>query len=58
VLLSLVFWGWVLGPVGMLLSIPLTMAVKIAMESGSETRWIAVLLGPGPAAAEGATEEA
>jgi hypothetical protein len=42
----------------MLLSIPLTMAVKIAMESGSETRWIAVLLGPGPAAAEGATEVA
>lgn len=57
VLLSLVFWGWVLGPVGMLLSIPLTMAVKIGMESGSETRWIAVLLGPGPMAAESATEE-
>jgi predicted PurR-regulated permease PerM len=47
VLLSLVFWGWVLGPVGMLLSIPLTMAVKIAMESGKETQWIAVLLGGG-----------
>lgn len=45
VLLSLVFWGWVLGPIGMLLSIPLTMSVKIAMESGKETQWIAVLLG-------------
>jgi predicted PurR-regulated permease PerM len=58
VLLSLVFWGWVLGPIGMLLSIPLTMAVKIAMESGDQTRWIAVLLGPGAAAAESATKEA
>jgi AI-2 transport protein TqsA len=60
VLLSLVFWGWVLGPVGMVLSIPLTMAVKIAMGSGKETQWIAVLLGPGQAAspAEATTEEA
>ena len=47
VVLSLVFWGWVLGPVGMLLSIPLTMAVKIAMDAGDETRWISVLLGSG-----------
>lgn len=46
VFLSLVFWGWVLGPVGMLLSVPLTMAVKIAMDSADETRWLAVLLGP------------
>lgn len=59
VLLSLVFWGWVLGPLGMLLSVPLTMAVKMAMEPDPKTRWIAVLLGPGPpAAADSATEEA
>lgn len=59
VFISLVFWGWVLGPVGMLLSGPLTMAVKIAVESDARTRWLAVLLGPGldtdehPAAASG-----
>ena len=50
VILSLVFWGWVLGPVGMLLSIPLTMAVKIAMEEQPSTRWLALMLGSGAAA--------
>lgn len=45
VFVSLVLWGWVLGPVGMLLSIPLTIMIKIALESQSETRWISVMLG-------------
>jgi len=47
VFLSLVFWGWVLGPVGMLLSVPLTMTVKIALESSAETKWIGAMLGSG-----------
>ncbi|MCC5849722.1 MAG: AI-2E family transporter [Verrucomicrobia bacterium] len=46
--LSLIFWGWVFGPVGMLLSVPLTMVVKIAMESRQETMWLAVLLASDP----------
>ena len=46
VFLSLVFWGWVLGPVGMLLSVPLTITVKLALDSKKETRWLGVLLGP------------
>ncbi|NOY15772.1 MAG: AI-2E family transporter [Gammaproteobacteria bacterium] len=45
VFLSLVFWGWVLGTTGMFLSVPLTMVIKLGLESRSETKWIAVLLG-------------
>lgn len=44
VFLSLLFWGWLLGTVGMLLSVPLTMAVKIALESSDITRRYAILL--------------
>jgi len=48
VFLSLIFWGWVLGPVGMLLSVPLTVTVKIALESDEESRWLGIMLGSGP----------
>lgn len=45
VFLSLLFWGWLLGTVGMLLSVPLTMALKIALESSPSTIRYAGLLG-------------
>lgn len=46
VFLSLVFWGSLLGPVGMVLCIPLTMTLKFACENNKGTEWIAILLGP------------
>ncbi len=45
VFLSLVFWGWVLGPVGMVLSVPMTSLVKIGLESSEETKGLAIMLG-------------
>jgi AI-2 transport protein TqsA len=46
VLASLLFWGWVWGPVGMLLSLPLTMVIKILLENSAGLAWVAVLMGP------------
>jgi len=46
VFLSLIFWGSLLGPVGMVLCIPLTMTLKFACQNNEGTRWIAVLLAP------------
>jgi predicted PurR-regulated permease PerM len=46
VFLSLIFWGSLLGPIGVVLCIPLTMMLKFACENNESTRWVAVLLGP------------
>ena len=48
---SLVFWGWMWGPVGMLLSVPLTMVLKIALENTENFRWVAVMLETNPSVA-------
>ncbi len=45
---SLIFWGWVLGPIGMILSVPLTMIVKIVLENSPDLGWVAILLGSEP----------
>ena len=56
VFLSLVFWGWLLGTVGMLLSVPLTMIVKIALESSRSAGWVSVMLSDSESVEESAAK--
>ncbi len=44
VFMSLVFWGWMWGSIGMLLSVPLTMIIKILLDNTDDLQWVAVLL--------------
>lgn len=44
IILSLVFWGWILGPIGLFLAAPLTIMVKIILQAFKETEWVAILL--------------
>lgn len=44
--LSILFWGWLLGPLGALFSVPLTMIVKIYLLHTEDLRWVALLLAP------------
>lgn len=44
VILSVLFWGWLWGPIGMLMAVPLTMLLKVAMDNSSDFRWIAVAI--------------
>lgn len=44
VVLSVLFWGWVWGPLGMLLAVPLTMVLKVVLDSSEEFRWIGVAI--------------
>ena len=44
VLLSLIFWGWIWGIPGMLMSVPLTAAIRIALEQIDSTRTVAALI--------------
>ena len=45
VMLALVFWGFILGLVGMFLAVPLTLTIKIILEQNEKTQWLALLLG-------------
>lgn len=46
--ISLFFWAWVLGPLGALIAVPLTLAVKeIVLDSSDDTRWLSTVMGSG-----------
>ena len=44
VIISVLFWGWLWGPLGMLLAVPLTMVLKVILEGSDEFRWIGVAI--------------
>jgi predicted PurR-regulated permease PerM len=45
VILSVIFWGWLLGLVGMLFAIPITLLLLLIFELVNDLRWINVTLG-------------
>jgi AI-2 transport protein TqsA len=47
VFVSLFVWGWVLGPVGFLIGVPLTLVVIIYLENYNETKWLASIMSSG-----------
>lgn len=44
IFLSMTFWGWMFGPAGMILSVPLTMAMQYLFDQYEETKWVALML--------------
>jgi predicted PurR-regulated permease PerM len=44
IIMCVIFWGWLWGPVGMFLAVPLTMVVKVFLENSDEFRWISVAM--------------
>ena len=45
IFLSMIFWGWMFGPAGMILSVPLTMGIQFLFDQYEETKWLAFMLG-------------
>lgn len=45
IIASVMFWGWVWGPVGMLLAVPIMMLLKVVLDSSYEFRWLSVAIG-------------
>lgn len=52
VFLSLIFWGWVLGIVGMMLATPLTITIKIIFDSMDSTKHLGFMIGNDSSIAE------
>ncbi len=45
ILISVLFWGWLWGPLGMFLAVPLTMLVKVVLDNTEDFEWISVAMG-------------
>ena len=45
VFVSLFVWGWILGPIGFFIGVPMTLVVIKYLENFKETQWIALLMG-------------
>lgn len=45
--LSLIIWGWVLGPIGAILAVPMAIIIQAVLDSRKETRWLAYMMGSG-----------
>ncbi len=48
VLLSVMLWGWVWGPCGMLLAMPITVMLKLALKNSRDISWVATMIEDGP----------
>jgi AI-2 transport protein TqsA len=53
--ISVMFWGWVLRPLGMVLAVPFTMMLKVVLEGSEEFRWIGVAISSEPMKTASAT---
>jgi predicted PurR-regulated permease PerM len=60
VILSVLFWGWVWGLIGMFLAVPLTMVVKVILDNSEDLQWLSIAMGKrdeATAIEEGAAEQ-
>ncbi|MEV0788955.1 AI-2E family transporter [Kribbella sp. NPDC050459] len=56
--LSLIFWAWILGPVGAVLAIPLSLLVKaLLLDADPSTQWLSGLISGGQRQDEGPAPE-
>lgn len=47
IFLSLMLWGWVFGPIGVIVAVPIALLIQTILASRTETNWIAYLMGEG-----------
>lgn len=45
VIVTLILWSWILGPIGLFLSVPFTVILVALLHGNEDTRWIVTLMG-------------